>query len=153
MSPDRTLGPHAHTPGTPGAHAHPQPTPGADDFGVNKITISYHWRGEQYEVDLDPNKLDIMIFGSANIKKFKPPLPGKAGGPVKGSMNHLMPDGTMRAHDPKVPAGYWPFDEAGVMGAPRRIGLSVGGSPDDFCWHNPACFWWCVAGDHTPLDQ
>ena len=127
-----------------------------DDFGVNKITVHYHWRGEQFEVDLDPRHIDIMIFGSANIKKYKPTLPGKAGGPVKGSMNHLMPDGTMRDHPGHKTRGAgepWPLERAGIMSAPRNLGMSAGGSPDDFCWHNVVCDWWCVAGNHAPLEE
>jgi len=123
---------------------------------VNKVTVHYHWRGQQYEVDLDPNRIDIMIFGSANIKKYKPGLPGRAGGPVKGNMNHLMPDGTTREghhHKTRGASEAWPLQEAGVMSNPRSLGRSTGGSPDDFCWHELTCSWWCVAGDHSPLDE
>jgi hypothetical protein len=123
------------------------------DFGVTKVTVTYHWKGVQYEVDLDPNRIDIMIFGSDNIKRFKPHLPEPVGGPVTKNLNHLMPDGTMRKHDPKSKTEYWPAEKAGIFGTPRKVRMAVSGSPDDFCWHNELCNWWCVAGDHSPLEE
>jgi hypothetical protein len=123
------------------------------DFGVTKITIAYHWKGRQYEIDLDPNRVDVLIFGSENVKRFKPALPKPVGGPVSERLGHLNPDGTMHNRDPKAKVEYWPAEKAGIFGTPRRVGRAVDGSPDDFCWHNIECNWWCVAGDHSPLEE
>lgn len=115
---------------------------GSKKFGVDRVTISYHYNGRQYEVDINPDDIDVMIFGWENYKKYRKKIdPDKD---LQHNLNHLWPNGKTLAQ-PKEP---WPFSRIGVLKEPRDVGVAIGGSADDFCWHTPTCEWWCVAGTH-----
>ena len=117
--------------------------PDYNKFGLVGITLSYHYQGQQWEVELDPHDVDIMIFGWANYEKYKPWLPGPAGGSLMNGLTHLMPDGTLHADRNQQ----WPKNLK-VKNGPRAVGPAFGGSVDDFCWHDPVCLWWCVSDTH-----
>jgi hypothetical protein len=112
-------------------------------FGLVKITLSYHYQDKQWEVDLDPTEIDIMIFGWHNYEKYKPWLPGGAGGNLMKNLNHLSPDGTVHLK----PKEKWPKESKLIRG-PVEVGEPFGNSVDDFCWHNDQCLWWCVSDTH-----
>jgi hypothetical protein len=133
------------------AHDHSEATssaagrPDHKKFGLVKVTLSYHWNNRQWEVDLDPTEIDLMIFGWANYEKYKPWLPGSAGGPTQQNLTHLMPDGLVHGKKDK-----WPVK---VLRGPVDVGEPHGDSVDDFCWHSPACLWWCVSDTHLVPSQ
>lgn len=107
------------------------------DWGVTNVTIRYVAGDSTWELSLDPEQIDILVFNRERFEQINKII----GAPIPET-NHLQPDGA--SFDGKLT----PEEAAALMGSngpPRRIGpREEGTSHGPACMHNQGCEWWCI---------
>jgi hypothetical protein len=113
----------------------------AEDWGVTDVTIRYHAKGRTWEVSLDPEKIDILVFNWKHYERIVEVL----GHPVTKD-RHILPDGRSVEGKPAEDVAR----EMGLKGPPREIGpAEAGTSLDPICFHQAGCQWWCFDETHN----
>jgi len=109
-------------------------------WGVTDVTIRYFSGDEEWEVSLDPKKIDILVF---NWERYKA-ISSQIGSPADRD-REILPDGRGRNGKPAADVAR----EMGLKGPPVRTGKRRDGtSYDPVCVHNEDCTWWCIDEGH-----
>lgn len=114
-------------------------------WGVSEVVIKYHSKDGEWEVSIDPAKVDILVF---NWERFKE-INNIIGQPITKD-HHLKADGGSDdgAFTPEQIA-----QQLGSNGPPRLVGpppqgVAAEDSGDPICYHNRDCTWFCTDDTH-----
>lgn len=115
--------------------------PGTEAWGVTEVIVRYYAGKDQWEISLDPGRIDVLVFNWERFRRINEVV----GGPMPAS-HHAMPDGASAdgARTPEQMA-----ELMGLNGPPRRIGERASGtSGDPICFHRTECDWFCTYPNH-----
>jgi hypothetical protein len=114
-------------------------------WGVTQVIVRYVSGADTWEVSLDPENIDALVFNWERFKKINEVI----GDPLPEG-NHVLPDGRLVQGDdpPDVVA-----QRIGLSGPPQKIGpREEGTSGEPACLHNVDCTWWCIGETHNHDD-